>query len=133
MPLRRVAPRQSRKTGLRTAHPESNWIPRLERWRQVTTHLAMLSGSLALIFYSWTVYTQQRWNQQYQALEQLKDHERLFRLTIESNANSRRERVGQLEWVPLGPERMVEVPAGSFSFSVPDPAKRSETPHPIGY
>jgi hypothetical protein len=129
MALRKVTPRRN---GLRTAHPGSTWVSRLERWRQLTTQLAMLSGSLALIFYSWTVYTQNRWNQQYQALQQLRDHERLFRLTIESNANSRRERVSQLQWVPLGPERMVEVPARSFSFSVPD-SQKPETPHPIGY
>jgi hypothetical protein len=99
--------------------------------------LAILSCAAVLGLYSWTVYTQQRWIKQYEALEQMKRNERQYLLTQESIQNSLRETASRSDMVPLVPERMIEVPIADPLPATPTPtpllAPPSEGFYPVGY
>lgn len=142
----RTAPSRSvagKGTGsLRSAHPQGHpgWVGALQWWQRTSTILAFLSCSTVLGIYSWTVYTQERWNRQYEALQQMRRHERQFLLTQESIANSLRDTAARSDMVPLVPERMIEVPIASPREDPdPDPQFQARTPEkqehffPVGY
>jgi hypothetical protein len=113
------------------------WEQGLNWWKHATTGLAILSCAAVLGLYSWTVYTQQRWIKQYEALEQMKRNERQYLLTQESIQNSLRETASRSDMVPLVPERMIEVPIADPLPATPTPtpllAPPSEGFYPVGY
>lgn len=129
----------ARSGSLRSAHPQSlpAWVETLRWWQRTSTILALLSCSTVLGIYSWTVYTQERWNQQYEALQQMRRHERQYLLSHESIANSLRDTAARSEMVPLVPERMIEVPIASPRPETETAAtqrQRQEEPFfPVGY
>jgi hypothetical protein len=141
-PLAKVGSRsrlasQARTIALPVQDAPPIWLQHLLWWRRVTTGMTVISFGAMLVFYSWTVYTQQRWSQQYQALEQMKRNERQFLLTQQSITNSLRDSAARSNMVPLVPQRMIEVPAASPG-SQPTPAPLlpphvASPPYPIGY
>ena len=141
-PTRRERPDLSPSGSLRSAHPQSQpgWVVALQWCQRTSTILAFLSCSTVLGIYSWTVYTQERWNQQYEALQQMRRHERQFLLTQESIANSLRDTAARSDMVPLVPERMIEVPiappredSGSDLQHQSQVSPQQEPFFPVGY
>ncbi len=141
-PLAKVGSRsrlasQARTIPLPVEDPSPVWLQHLLWWRRVTTGMTVISFGAMLVFYSWTVYTQQRWSQQYQALEQMKRNERQFLLTQQSITNSLRDSATRSNMVPLVPQRMIEVPAASPSPEQAVAPLLPTTPpsptYPIGY
>lgn len=120
-PLAHSAATSTSGRTLRSAHPLTApaWVGALRWWQRTSTVMAFLSCSTVLGIYTWTVHTQERWNQQYEALQQMRRHERQFLLSQESIANSLRETADRSDMVPLVPERMIEVPIAS-----PRPAEK---------
>ncbi len=141
-PTRRERSDLSPVGSLRSAHPQGKpgWVAALQWWQRTSTILAFLSCSTVLGIYSWTVYTQERWNQQYEALQQMRRHERQFLLTQESIANSLRDTAARSDMVPLVPERMIEVPIAppreeseSDLQRQPQVSPQQEQFFPVGY
>ncbi len=114
--------------------PEPLWLKQLHWWRQVTTGLAVVSCGAVVAFYSWTVYTQHYWNQQYSALDRMKRNELQSMLTLQSILLSLRNDAARSEMVPLVPERLIEVPIIEVTADEPtQPTPPDQRFYPVGY
>ncbi len=131
-------PSRSRQQPLRTAYSgyEPSWLQYLYWWRQATTGVALISCTAAIGLYSWTVHTQHHWSEQYAVLGRMKRNELQLQLALQSTGNALRVSAEHSDMVPLGPERLIELPSQSLE-SVDESASTLSVPgttfYPVGY
>lgn len=122
-----------------TTSPVKSRGPRVEKLPQVAPHpfwlrsLMIMQGtsgaiafsiiSVMLVFYGWTVYTQQMWSREYRKLEKLQRHERQLTATNEVLKNH----LAQQAELPTN--GLVTPKAGNAVFIPPAP-RRQVTPKP---
>jgi hypothetical protein len=89
-----LAPQTAAVRTLPKPAPTSIWMKRLVSLQRGSTALSFVLVSAVLGVYSWTVYSQHVWSQEYQRLEQLQENERKL---ITSNEMLKSEMAQQAE------------------------------------
>ncbi len=113
------------------------WVRLLLRVQKTSSVLTFVLMGSVLMLYGWTVFTQQRWGQEYRRWESLQKHEQQLMATSEvlRNQMARQAEDPKVGLVAPDPSTMIFLspaplrPATQVELSTPDPIPNK----PLGY
>lgn len=121
------------------------WLLQLCYFRHRSSAIMWLLVAAMLTVYGWTVYSQQRWNQAYQQLEQLQVHERQLVTTNEMLKNQMAKQAQEPDTglvppnpaaaivLPAAPQRSVRAATSIMSKTKAVNQNQKTTSIPLGY